>query len=124
MTKKIYRIELKERDSIFTDMVLDAALSNGGNYVPLNEIAATANYLCRKYPATGSMHTVNLIGNSLTIDKGTENIVTITEVEVMELDMPQITSQEAKDILSGVPTIDRYLNPQGLADNSNHELLN
>lgn len=124
MTKKrMYRIELTERDSVFTDMVLNAANSNGGNYVPINEIEATAKAMCRKYPTTGSMHTVNLIGNVLTIDKGSVNIVTITEIEVMEIEAPQLSNQEAKDILTGTPTIDRYLNT-GIADNNNHEQLN
>lgn len=123
MKKRIYRIELREIDSIFKDMVLEAAISNSGAYVPLSEIASGANHLCRKYPTTGSCHTVNLVGNVLHIDKGEQNIVTITEIEVIDLEMPQITSQEARDILdeiSGVPTIDRY----GITDENNMELLN
>jgi len=122
-SKKMYRIELTERDSVFTDMILDAAVSNGKEYVALNEIASAAKALCRKYPTTGSTHTVNLIGNVLTIDKGSVNIVTITEVEICELAKPELSNQEAKDILTGTPTVDSYLNT-GIADNSNHENLN
>jgi len=123
MTKrKMYRIELTERDSIFTDMVLDAAVSNGREYVALNEIASAAKAICRKYPTTGSCHTINLNGNVLTIDKGTENILTIAEVEIMELDKPQLSNEEAKAII-GVPTIDQYAGT-GIADESNKELLN
>lgn len=106
----MYRIELSERDSIFTDMALDAALSNSGNYVPLVEIEATAKALCRKYPSTGKYHAVTLTNNVLTIDKGTENVLTITEVEIFELDKPQITPQEAKDLLNEVPTLVRQDN--------------
>ena len=108
-SKKMYRIELTERDTIFTDMVLDAAVSNGKEYVALNEIASAAKALCRKYPTTGEMHTVTLTNNVLTIDKESKNIVTITEVEIMELDKPQLSNQEAKDILTGTPTIDSYI---------------
>jgi hypothetical protein len=123
MKKRIYRIELTERDTIFTDMVLDAANSNGGNYVPLNEIDATARALCRKYPSAGKYHTVTLTGNVLTIDQESKNIVTITEIEVCELEKPSLSNQEAKDILTGTPTVDSYLGT-GIADNSNHENLN
>ena len=121
--RKMYRIELSEIDSIFKDMVLDAAISNGGNYVSLKQMQESANYLCRKYPTTGEMHTVTLTANVLTIDKGDKNIVTITEVEIMEIEKPQLSNQEAKDILTGVPTIDSYAGT-GIADNNNHENLN
>ncbi len=123
MKKRIYRIELTERDTIFTDMVLDAANSNGGNYVPLNEIDATARALCRKYPSAGKYHTVTLTGNVLTIDQESKNIVTITEIEVCELEKPSLSNQEAKDILTGTPTVDSYLGT-GIADDNNKELLN
>lgn len=124
-SKKIYRIELKEVDTIFTDCILMASVSNGGQYKPLSQIANHANWLCEKYPASGSMHTVNRIGdNILTIDKGTDNVLILTEIEVLDIDQPEITAQQAKDILSGIPTVDRYLNPQGLDDNTNHECLN
>jgi len=119
--RKMYRIELSEIDSIFKDMVLDAAISNGGNYVSLKQMQESANYLCRKYPTTGEMHTVTLTANVLTIDKGDKNIVTITEVEIMEIEKPQLSNQEAKDILTGVPTIDRQ---SGIANPNNHENLN
>ena len=121
--RKMYRIELSEIDSIFKDMVLDAAISNGGNYVSLKQMQESANYLCRKYPTTGEMHTVTLTANVLTIDKGDKNIVTITEVEIMEIEKPQLSNQEAKDILTGVPTIDSY--SQGtITDKEAKELLN
>lgn len=119
----IYRIELREIDTIFTDMVLMAASSNGGDYKPLHKIADAADWICQKYETTGKCHTVNRIGeHMLTIDKGTTNVLTITEIEVMDLDMPQITSQEAKDILDELaPTLHRQT---GLLDETNPELLN
>ena len=41
----------------------------------------------------------------------------------MEIEKPQLSNQEAKDILTGVPTIDSYAGT-GIADNNNHENLN
>jgi len=123
-SKKMYRIELTEIDSIFKDMVLDAAISNGGNYVSLKQMEESANYLCRKYPTTGSCHTVTLTNNVLTIDKEDKNIVTITEVKILELDKPQLSNQEAKDLLNQEsPTLNRYANT-GIANSENQELLN
>lgn len=120
---KQYRIELSEIDSIFKDIPLDAAVSNSGKYVSLKQMEESANYLCRKYPVTGEMHTVTLTNNVLTIDKKSKNIVTITEVEIMELEKPQLSNQEAKDILSEVPTINRYKGT-GIDDERNYENLN
>jgi hypothetical protein len=109
MNRKMYRIELKEIDTIFTDMVLMAAASNGGNYTPLDKIADAAEWICKKYTTTGQTHSVNRIGETcLTIDKGTTNILVLTEVEVMELDVPTLSCQDA----------------QGLLNDYNHELLN
>lgn len=36
--RKMYRILLTERDSIFTDIALDAANSNGAKYVPIGQL--------------------------------------------------------------------------------------
>lgn len=108
--RKMYRILLTERDSIFTDIALDAANSNGAKYVPIAQLEAVANGMCRKYPATGSSHTVKLSGNVLTIDKGEDNILIIEEVEIMDL-MDELN-----------PVLVR--NGAGIADETNHELLN
>ncbi len=119
---KMYRILLTDRDSLFTDIALDAATSNGFKYVPIDQLAAVANGMCRKYPSTGACHTVNLIGNVLTIDKGTENVLIIEEVEVVDLEMPQISAQDAKDILAEVnPVLNRNT---GIGNPDNMELLN
>jgi hypothetical protein len=90
--RKMYRIELREIDTIFTDMVLMAAASNGGNYTPLNKIADAADWICQKYQTTGQTHSVNRVGdNVLTIDKGTSNILVLTEVAILELDFPTLS---------------------------------
>jgi len=124
-TQKIYRILLTDRDSMFTDIALDAAVSNGSKYVSINQLAEVAKGMCRKYPSTGSCHTVNVIGNVLTIDKETENVLIIEEVEVVDLEMPQISAQEAKDLIEAAkdeaPTLNRNT---GLADEQHEHLLN
>lgn len=129
MKKKLmYRIELKDQYGLAKDLTLLAALSNGGKrYISLTELEMVAKSEMINYPSLNEGVTIHLIGTDLLIDKGTENILHIQEIEVMDLDMPQVSAQDARDILndlSGVPIIDRYLNPQGLADNNNHECLN
>ncbi len=95
--KKIYRIELSDLDTLFTDIVLLAAKSNSGEHIPLDKIASHAEMLCIKYPANGEMHTVNRIGeHNLTIDKGLKNIIHLTEITVVDL------SEEL------CPTLSRY----------------
>ncbi len=122
--RNIYRIELNEADSIFTDCIIMASLSNGlGGYKPLSKIADHADWLCQKYPSSGSVHTVNRMENVLTIDKGEKNVLTITEIEVLELAKPQLSNEEAKELLSGVPTVDRYIGT-GIANSEAHENLN
>ena len=83
--RKMYRIELISSDwSVPVDVAVLACLSNGGQYMNLYGIEM---YAKAKFIASGIKgFTVNLIGNhSLTIDKGTENLLSLTEVEVMEL---------------------------------------
>lgn len=102
MKKQMYRIELTDIDSIFTDCVMMASLSNGGQYTPLSKIADQADWLCKKYPASGSMHSVNRIGeNVLTIDRGEKNILVITEVEILDWknEAPSLSRYDAQTIL-------------------------
>lgn len=123
--RKMYRIELTSLDyTMARDTAIVAALSNGkGADINLIGLQAYANVKKAEYGYKDV--TVSLIGNTLLIDKGTELLLKIEEVEVMELDMPQITAQEAKDLIAEAnPVLGSYLKPQGLADNDNHELLN
>lgn len=106
MKKQIYRIELTTTDTIFTDIIFMAALSNGGEFIPLSKIADTADWLCKKYPATGSMHTVNRIGeNHLTIDYGITNIINLTLITVMDLTeelCPTLSRYDADSIIKEI----------------------
>jgi len=131
MKRKMYRISLVNDFTYLTQsLVLMAARSNGGKYKSIDELKTVGETLQLSQP---DYIVYKVHDNLLHIDYKAPNsgklshILSIEEVEVFELDMPEITQQEAKDLLdeiSGVPTIDQYLKPQGLADNSNHELLN
>ena len=125
MTKKrMYRIELTQTNSLSQDVVIMASLSNGsGKYISLQDMESNVKVDLIRFPTTNDGISVTVSGNVLTIDRRNENILTITEVEIMELDKPSLSNQEAKDILTGTPTIDSYLNT-GIADNNNHEQLN
>lgn len=123
MKRKMFRIELKTGEWNFVnDIAIAAALANGGTPMNLLGLEAYANV---KAKVMGFKDiTVSLIGNCLLIDKGTENLLVITEVEIMELSTPEITPKEAKDLLdelTGMPTLDRQ---GGIANGSNHENLN
>jgi hypothetical protein len=112
--KKIYRIELKRNGTIASELAMLAALSNGGNYTSLKEMEAIVKTQKIQYPASNDGITCSLIGdNVLTIDKETENILVLTEVEIMEI-------KEEEDILDELnPILER-----GLNNPDNHELLN
>jgi len=104
---KMYKIELKSIGGIANDLATNAALSNGGKYISLLEMEAIARVECIKFPVTTAGITINPIGNNvLTIDRGTENLLVLTEVEVMELDCPTLTRNEAKEILDGIANPD------------------
>lgn len=125
MKRKMYRIELKSIGGIANELATLAALSNGGKYISLGDMLAIAKVDCIKLPLTNDGISISTIGdNVLTIDRGSENLLVLTEVEVMELDMPQITSQEAKDLLDEIaPTLNRYAGT-GIDDATKFENLN
>lgn len=108
MQRKMYRIELIVSDTIINELVILAALSNGGNYISLKEIAAVAKTNYIRYYGSGKDISINPIGeHCLTIDRGTQNLLVLTEVEIYALD---------------VPTLDRQL--EGITDPKNAEALN
>lgn len=123
-SKKMYRIELFENNAILQEISLMACLSNGGKYLSLTDLESVtkANYV--RYSGMSEGITISLIGNTLLVDKGTVNQLKIEEVEIMEIEQPEITTQEAKDLLSeltGVPTLDRQ---SGIANTDYKENLN
>jgi hypothetical protein len=123
MKKRIYRIELTRSHTLAQEIAIMACLSNGsGKYISLQDMESIVKVEVIRYPASNDYITATRIGDTLTIDAKDINILTITEVEIMELDKPQLSNEEARAII-GVPTIDQYAKT-GIADESNKELLN
>jgi hypothetical protein len=124
MTKrKMYCIELTRSHTLAQEIAIMACLSNGsGKYISLQDMESIVKVEVIRYPATNDYITATRTGDTLTIDAKDINILTITEVEIMELDKPQLSNEEAKAII-GVPTIDQYAK-KGIADENNKELLN
>lgn len=120
--RKMYRIELTSLDyTMARDTAIVAALSNGkGADINLIGLQAYANVKKAEYGYKDVV--VSLIGNTLLIDKGTELLLKIEEVEIMEIEMPQITAQEAKDLIAEAnPVLTRN---EGIANPDNMEKLN
>lgn len=118
----IYRIELKSMEwHIAKDIAVLASFSNGSETkLSLHDLATHVKV--RLAEIGTDQFTVSVIGNDLLIDKGTQNLLHIQEIEVMELDTPEITPQEARDILDELaPTLHRQ---GGISNPNNFENLN
>lgn len=110
--KKLYRIEQSQHHGIANDVSIMAAISNGSkNYTSLQYMADYVKQEKIKYPTLSDGITATISENTLLIDltkyDNTINLLTITEVEVLEL-----VDEES-------PTLHRYT---GIAD-ENHEFL-
>ena len=111
MKRNIYRIELFQSDTLINELVILAAISNGGRYIPLNDIEAVVKTNCQRYPTISKDITVNRINDHLlTIDKGTENLLVLTEVQILELDEKTISPDEAKQIIKELEQDNEQLN--------------
>lgn len=109
--KRMYRVELMISTGIAQEIALLACRSNGGKYISLTDMESIAKVELIKFPFLNQDISVNRIGeNNLTIDKGTENLLAITEVEVLEL------------VNEDAPTLNRFAS--GIANPDNHENLN
>ncbi len=95
---KMYRIQLNALGGIANEIASLAAYSNGGKkYISLKEMEALVNVDCIKFPTINSDITVTVIGeHDLTIDRGTENLLHLTEISVLDLSE------------YSCPTVDRY----------------
>jgi len=124
MKKKMFRIELKSMEwHIAKDLAVLAAFSNGQEHkLSINELAAFAKIDNAKLG--DSPFTISVVGNTVLIDKGTVNLLCITEIEVMELEMPEITGEEAKTILEEIRNEAPTLSNTGINDTGNFEALN
>lgn len=109
--RKMYRIEQTRSMGLVNDVVVMAALSNGTDkYTSLVYMEAYVRSEMLKYPTLTDGIEVTISGNTLLIDKGTENLLCITEIEVC-------------DLASEAPTVFTYAGT-GIADHNNHELIN
>lgn len=111
--KKMYRIEQQVMTGVVNEIVLMASMSNGNNrYIPLQYMADYLENERVKYPVLTDGIKATISENCLLIDKTvgdkTENLLAITEVEILEL-----VDEES-------PTLSRY----GLADDTHEHLLN
>ena len=97
---KMYRIELKSNCGLAKEIAVLACLSNGGKYLPLTDLEMVAKGDMIKYPSLNEGLTIHLIGNSLLIDNGTVNCLCITEVEVLDLDVPTLSAYDAKKLMN------------------------
>ena len=111
MKKRIYRIEQTKYNGVVNEVSLMACVSNGsGKYIPLQYMADYVEKERLKYPVLTYGIQVTISGNTLLIDKGTENLLAITEVEIFDL------SDES-------PTVFTYLKT-GIADDNMKECIN
>lgn len=98
--KKYFKVILNKTNSIANELVTMAALANGGKDVTFVDMNSYAKMQTINYPSLHEGITVSIVGPTLLLDKGTENILIIEEREEMELnELPQISTEEAKDIL-------------------------
>jgi len=112
MKKKMYRIELSKIGGIQNDIATLAALSNGGKYISLKDMESIAKVELLKYPTINENISINLIGeHNLTIDRGTTNLLSLEEVEVVEL------------INEDCPTLNRHAGT-GIDNPANFENIN
>ncbi len=126
--KKIFRIELFSLDcSWIKDIALIAAISNGGKNpdVKINIDGLEFYAKVKRVEWEANTYTITRTSpHSFTIDKETVCFLSITEVEVFDLDLPQVTASEARDILEEIRDNAPTLSNTGINDSGNMEALN
>jgi len=94
MKKTIYRTALLNgHDTICEKLVLMAAKSNGGCFIPLSDLKTVADGYRLEYPTLFGSNTIEIIGETvLHIDKKVgdnyETVCRIEQVEILELKEP------------------------------------
>ena len=107
--KKNYHIQLSQNaNDVAKSLCQFAAQSNSSNYTSLKELEVWAILETKRYPILYDNVTIHLIGDTLLVDKGTENLLVIEEMEYYELVRGD---EEPTDKL-------------GIANEQNHELIN
>ena len=119
MTKKIYRISLFEHSNNLAEtLAVLAAKSNGyEKKYTLQDLQDVAKGQCILYPSSNENTTCELLDNhTLHLDRKVgedyKTVLIIEQVDILEIDYPTLTRQDATDILTGI------------ADDKNFEALN
>ena len=107
--KKNYHIQLSQNaNDIAKSLCQFAAQSNSSNYTSLKELEVWAILETKRWPTLYDNVTIHLIGDTLLVDRGIENLLVIEEREYHELVRGD---EEPTDKL-------------GIANEQNHELIN
>ena len=135
MTKTIYRIAIYAHSTSLCDTLASLAAKFNGeqNNLSLNDFKTVAEANVIQYPSLNEGCKVEVLGDDLihierTIikysgEKETHTIMSIQKVEVMELEQPEMTPEQAREFLEGMqeaPTLSRT----GINDKGNMEALN
>lgn len=113
----MYRIAIYQHENMICDTLAKLACRfNGGvNKVTLKQLQTVADSEIIIYPSCGACKTELLEPDILhlerTINGETHTIMSIQEVELLELDMPEMSGEEARDILDELnPVLMRGIN--------------
>ena len=119
MKKKMYRITLMPNcNGLAETLAILAAKSNGHeNKYSLEDLKNVAEGQKILYPSSNEGITCEVLSpNLLHLDRkildSYETVLIIEQVEIIELDVPTLTRQDAQDLLDGI------------ANHNNQELLN
>jgi len=119
MTKKIYRISLFEHSTQLAETLATLAAKSNGceKKYTLTDLSHVANSEIILYPSLNQNTTCELLDeHTLHLDRKVgddyKTVLIIEQVDILEIDYPTLTRQDATDIL------------EGIANPSNHENLN
>jgi len=107
--RKIYRISLTENASQLAEtLAILAAKSNGSEKkYSLEDLETVAKGETILYPSLNKNTTCELIGSHLLhldrkVGESYQTVLILESVEVLDLDVPTLTRNEAKEILDGI----------------------
>lgn len=126
-TKKQYRIAIYDHSNGLCDTLATLACKfNGGqNTLTLKQLQMVCDGNAIQYPSLyegckSELLEPDILHIERTIGKETHTIMSIQEIEVLELNMPEMQPHEARDILEELnPILNR-----GLNNPDNHEAIN
>lgn len=129
--KTIYRIAIYPNDNTICDTLAKLAcrFNGGANKVTLQQLKTVAESEMILYPSTSEGCKTEMIDNTLLhierkIGEVTHTIMSIEEIEVLEMDMPEMTKEIARDILEDAKRESPTLSRTGINDTGDFEALN